>query len=152
VFQKKEGVEMRNLLGLLLATVAFGQSGFVDTFDSAAFWFRTGGTGDGIYEALDGKYAHSEGQHCSYYRMDPTNYNFGTGIYEFDVTGGYWEFAWRVNSESQTAHRIGHYPDMFEGYFYMLGKMFKLVMLTIFQFSFPKLKSYIEKNICLLML
>jgi hypothetical protein len=104
-------------------------SPFLDTFsfsDDAepTFWLRTGGTGDGQYAVMDSTYAHTSGQHCSYYRWDSDNLELGAGTYEFDVYGPYWEFAWRISTESSTSgtcHRVGNYQDIFGGYFIMLG-------------------------------
>jgi hypothetical protein len=109
---------------LIFSGLAISQTSFMDTFDTDVYWNRTGGTGDGIYEALDGAYAHTYGAHCSYYRWAPGNLEFGQGVYEFDVYGPFWEFAWRIETGSSsggTCHRLGHYPDIFGGYFVMLS-------------------------------
>jgi hypothetical protein len=102
---------------------------FLDSFtfpdgSNPSFWIRTGGTGDGVYQVMNNTFAHVSGTHCSYYRWEPGNTEFGTGIYEFDVYGPYWEFAWRISTSSSaegTCNRLGHYPNWWPGYFIMLG-------------------------------
>jgi hypothetical protein len=125
-------------IGIVLALSACGSSPsgpgsegdpLADTFSfpdgyTPDYWLRTGGTGDGIYQVMNNTFAHVSGAHCSYYRWEPGNIEFGGGIYEFDVYGPYWEFAWRISTSSSsegTCHRLGHYPNWWPGYFIMLG-------------------------------
>lgn len=116
---------MKQLLCVLaLMAMGFARSAwsgdFEDTFDTSQYWYRTGGTGDGTYDAVSGAYMHTGGEHCSYYRYDPLNCSMGNGIYSFDVYGPYWEVAWKVTSTNPShgwTRRLGNYPNWWSGYF-----------------------------------